>query len=122
MSKTFTLQAVSANHLLDGDVVYLRADGCWSRSIAEANLAESEPAAQALLDQAAQPDVVVGPYLIDVERTPDGPRPLHFRERFRIEGPSVPSDFRSLSRDCAPPRAADDAAQPVARKTSHVPL
>lgn len=101
MPREFKPQVVSANDLLEGDVVYLRDDGGWSRNIADASIADTSEAAHALLAKAAQPDVVVGPYLLEVEPTPSGPQPLHFRERFRLSGPSVPSDFRRAPTETA---------------------
>lgn len=94
MARTQQLHAISANDLMEGDVVYLRADLGWTRDIDEAVVAESKEASVRLLKDAAQPHRVVGAYLFEVERTPHGLAPIHFRERFRIAGPSVASDFR----------------------------
>ena len=49
MSAT-TKDIVSANDLMDGSVVYLTANGTWSRAIRDAALAESKTAADALLE------------------------------------------------------------------------
>lgn len=88
-----TLQALTANRLADGIVVFLSEGGQWLRSIERARLAEGEEAATALLaegERAAAEGLVVAPYLIEVERTQHGPRPRRYRERLRAEGPSVP--------------------------------
>lgn len=98
MSKTPTPQIVSANDLLDGDVVYLTNFGDWTRLIEEAAIALTSNAADALLAAADQPDKVVGPYLVPVDQSDDGPVPRHFRERFRVDGPSVRADFRDHAR------------------------
>ena len=95
MSKETPLQAVTANHLLDGDVVYLTAGLGWSRELADAAVADSQAEADRLLAAAAgQEAEVVGPYLIAVAYDADGPpEPLHYRERIRTRGPSNRPDL-----------------------------
>ena len=89
MSRAFTPKVVTANALLEGDVVYLTADDRWSREHREAELIEDEAHAQLrLLDAQAQRQVVVGAYLAEARPGPDGPEPVHFREAFRTRGPS----------------------------------
>jgi len=85
----FTPKVVTANALLEGDVIYLTADDRWSRALAEAEVIEDEAIAQLrLLDAQRQPGSVVGAYLADVIPGPQGPQPAHFREDFRRKGPS----------------------------------
>ena len=95
MSRENSLQAVTANHLLDGDVVYLTAGLGWSRELADTAIADTQEEADRLLAAAAgQEGEVVGPYLIDVARDADGrPEPLHYRERIRTRGPSNRPDL-----------------------------
>lgn len=89
MSRRFTPKVVTANHLLEGDAVWLTADDRWSRDITAAELIEDEAHAQLrLLMAESQPNVVVGAYLADARRGPRGPEPVHFREVFRTRGPS----------------------------------
>ncbi|MGB8812752.1 MAG: DUF2849 domain-containing protein [Paracoccaceae bacterium] len=89
MSLRFTPKVVTANALLEGDVVYLTADDTWTRQHQEAELIEDEAHAQMrLLHGAAQRNVVVGAYLADAKSGPNGPEPTHFREAFRTRGPS----------------------------------
>ena len=89
MSRAFTPKVVTANALIEGDVVYLTADDRWSPHLAEAELIEDEAHAQIrLLDAQRQPGAVVGAYLADVRPGPQGPEPVHFREAFRARGPS----------------------------------
>ncbi|ABV92896.1 conserved hypothetical protein [Dinoroseobacter shibae DFL 12 = DSM 16493] len=89
MSRPFTPKIVTANDLLDGDVIYLAADDTWTRHLAEAEVLEDEAHAQIrLIDAQQQPDRVVGAYLADVAPGPAGPAPTHFREAFRATGPS----------------------------------
>lgn len=89
MSRRFTPKVVTANTLLEGDVVYLTVDDRWSRIHAEAELIEDAAHAEVQLQHAQrQPDTVVGAYLADARPGPDGPEPVHFREAFRTRGPS----------------------------------
>ncbi|MEL7459881.1 MAG: DUF2849 domain-containing protein [Pseudomonadota bacterium] len=87
--RPFTPKVVTANHLLEGDVIWLTADDRWTRRIDEAELIEDEAHGQIrLLFAQSQPDTVVGAYLADAKPTPKGPGPVHFREAFRTRGPS----------------------------------
>lgn len=89
MSRRFTPKVVTANDLLDGDVVYMTADGRWSRQHREAELLDDEAHAEIrLIDASRQSQIVVGAYLADAKPGPHGPEPVHFREAFRASGPS----------------------------------
>jgi hypothetical protein len=90
MARQFKPQIVTANDLFEGDVIYLKADGEWSRYLHEAVVAKDAEAAKSLLDMASrQPHRVVGAYLATVRTDSDGtPQPDHFREAFRARGPS----------------------------------
>lgn len=89
MGRAFTPKVVTANALIEGDVVYLTADDRWTRDHAEAELLEDEAHAQLrLLKAGHQRDIVVGAYLADARRGARGPEPVHFREAFRTRGPS----------------------------------
>ncbi|MEM6577126.1 MAG: DUF2849 domain-containing protein [Pseudomonadota bacterium] len=89
MPKAFTPKVVTANALIEGDVVYQTADDRWTRDIAEAELLTEEDLAKLRLAQAeGQPEEVVGPYLADAAPSEDGPQHTHFREDFRRTGPS----------------------------------
>lgn len=85
-----------ANDLLDGDVVFRTLDG-WSRDPADARVV-TEPEAAAFLNAEAKAAMarneVVDAYLVDVEISANGiPVPRHFRERFKILGPSTRPDL-----------------------------
>jgi len=89
MPKPFTPKVVTANALLEGDVVYLAADDRWTRALHEAELLTDEAVAQdRLLFAQAQTETVVGVYLADARPGENGPEPTHFREEFRRSGPS----------------------------------
>lgn len=89
MARQFTPKVVTANALLEGDVVYLTADDRWTRRHHEAELIDDEAHAQLrLLKGESQKQTVVGVYLADAKAGPNGPEPIHFREAFRTRGPS----------------------------------
>jgi hypothetical protein len=89
MKRGFTPKVVTANHLLEGDTIWLTEDDRWTRDMREAELIEDEAHAQLrLLFGESQPGVAVGVYLADAEATSQGPAPVHFREAFRTRGPS----------------------------------
>ncbi len=90
MVRAFRPCILTANDLLDGDVVYLARDGAWTRRPAEARLFEDEDEANRSLAAAeAQEFAIVGPYLaaaVPGDRL--GPEPVHIREALRATGPS----------------------------------
>ena len=89
MPRAFTPKVVTANALLEGDVVYLTAEDRWTRHLAEAEILTDEADADLRLLQAqARAHEVVGAYLADMRPGDDGPAPTHFREAFRATGPS----------------------------------
>ena len=91
-----TLQVVTANRLDDGLAVFYGADQQWHASIDDSVLAETDENADQLLAEAsnaAQQLVVVGPYLIAVEKNEQGIVPTRYRELIRTQGPSVRPDL-----------------------------
>ncbi|NNE52531.1 MAG: DUF2849 domain-containing protein [Sulfitobacter sp.] len=88
MPKPFTPKIVTANALLEGDVIYQTLTG-WSRRIEEAEVLTDEAHADLrLIEASAQTREVIGAYLAEVELDGSRPRPAHFREAFRARGPS----------------------------------
>jgi hypothetical protein len=95
--KKTTLPAILiANHLLDGDVVFFTGHD-WSRDPRTAKVAEDEASAAELEREAAAAfarQEVVEACLVDVKRDASGlPVPNHFRERFKVKGPSNRPDL-----------------------------
>ena len=89
MARPFTPKVVTANALIEGEVVYLTADDRWSPCLEDAEMMTDEAHAQLrLLDGLARAGEVVGVYLADVRPGTTGPEPAHFREDFRRRGPS----------------------------------
>ena len=118
MPKPFTPKIVSANDLLAGDVVYLDGDDGWTRTVRDAAVANDAEAADRLLAiAAAQPGIVVGPYLADVTLGPDGrPAPSHLRERIRDRGPTIRPDLGRQAQGADRPAPSPQDGQ------THVPL
>ncbi len=84
-----TDRVVTANALIEGDVVYLGQGGRWVRRLEEARVfPEGAPAEAALTAAQARTGEVVGAYLIAVDVSTGTPAPTHFREAFRQRGPS----------------------------------
>ena len=82
-------QIITANALLEGDVVYFTAANTWTRDIQQAEVFSDEAIAQVrLIEAMAQANTIVGAYLMPVQHTKDGRAPTHFREEFRTKGPS----------------------------------
>ncbi len=88
MAKPFSPKVVTANALLEGDVIYQTATG-WTRDLAQAEvLTDEADADMRLIDASSQHASVVGVYLADVVLNDGIPHPTHFREDFRATGPS----------------------------------
>jgi len=89
-------QALTANRLADGIVVYLTVSNDWSESLQDADVAEGKEAGEALLTR-AQPsvdgNVVVEPYLFEVTQDENGVRAASVRETIRQAGPTVRLDL-----------------------------
>jgi hypothetical protein len=91
------IQAVTANRLTDGVVVYLTPQNTWSVSLQDAEVAEGKEAADALLARGQvffEPgNLVLDVYLFEVERTEAGIRAASVRETIRQAGPTVRADL-----------------------------
>lgn len=88
-------QAVTANRLTDGAVVWQTQNYGWSLHFADAAVHGVESLPQAL-DRAnvdAEARIVVEPYAIAVTRDQGVIRPKTMRERVRAKGPSVRPDL-----------------------------
>ena len=94
------MKILTGNDLADGRVTWWTGSG-WSCAIADAvDVGDGGDAIIATEDAARR---VNAAYVVDAELTPDGPRPLHIKDRVRAVGPTVRLDL-SL-------RPADAAAQ-----------
>ncbi|MDA1100904.1 MAG: DUF2849 domain-containing protein [Proteobacteria bacterium] len=95
MSTNLT-QAITANRLSDGFVVYLTAQDQWSERIEDCQSADDPRSAETLFARAqhhADSGQIVGPYLFKIVRDGGHPVPLSRREIIRTTGPSVGTDL-----------------------------
>jgi hypothetical protein len=86
------LKIVTANRLREGDVVYLAAEGAWSEWISDSAVAETPEQEGRLIEiaeRAVADQLVVGPYVMPIEREDGQIRPLGKREILRAKGPST---------------------------------
>ena len=84
------MKALTANRLIDGEVVFWKA-GQWVERFADAQLfgeADVEAAEAAEGHAKTQIKVVVEPYLIDLMESEGLWAPVSYRERIRALGPS----------------------------------
>ncbi|WP_116598719.1 DUF2849 domain-containing protein [Primorskyibacter marinus] len=89
MPRIYTPKVVTANALIEGDVIYLTANDSWTRDLSSAEILTDEAHAQLrLLEADSRQAEAVGAYLADVKPGKTGPEPTHFREDFRRTGPS----------------------------------
>ena len=82
---------VTANFTDDGAVAYRRADGTWSRSLADGGLIDSEATAKEHAASAAQREQreISDPYIIEVAVENGAYLPQSARERIRANGPTI---------------------------------
>ena len=95
-AKGARFQAVTANRLSDGEVVYLADDNRWVEEFAAAEIVDGADAAAALLARAMPADfelAVLEPYLFEVLEDGAGFKPASVRETIRAAGPTVRLDL-----------------------------
>ncbi len=99
------LQMLTANRLIDGDVVYWRAGG-WAEAFGAGDVFSTEAEAEAALAAAQKfvtNNVVVNPYLLDVRAQADGIVPVKEREIVRAAGPTVRRDLGKQAQSVTSP-------------------
>ena len=88
---------MSANALLDGDVVYYARGGIWSPNLSDAVVAMGDSEAAAL--EAARASAVTHASVVDPEIVPVATDaagrlvPSHYREKIRALGPTIRTDL-----------------------------
>jgi hypothetical protein len=91
---------LTANRLVDGDVVYWRA-GVWVEAFGDGEVFSATAEADAALEAArtsVAANVVVNPYLFELRMDADGVRPVKEREIVRAAGPTVRKDLGKQAR------------------------
>jgi len=90
MPPTPTHWIVTGNFTEDGAVAWRRADGSWSRRIAEAGLVDAATAKlQSTTAIANEQREICDPYGIEVHVDGDTIDPLTARQRIRATGPTI---------------------------------
>ena len=95
MAKPADPQMLTANRLVDGDVLYWKS-GQWVLSLKDADVfaaAKDADAALAAAQKSVADNVVVNPYLFDVKTDARGIHPVKEREIIRAAGPTVRHDL-----------------------------
>jgi hypothetical protein len=95
------MKALTANRLIDGEVVWLGRAGQWVETLDGARLLETPEAvgeAEAQGAEAVAQRLVVEPYLIDLRREDNEIVPVRFRERIRAKGPTTRPDLGKQAR------------------------
>lgn len=93
MTPNAGFKALTANRLVDGEVVFW-GQGRWVERFPDATLYEDAGEADAVLEAGrAQVNTVVDVYLIDVRLDGEQPVPVAFRERVRALGPTIHPDM-----------------------------
>jgi len=114
-----TLQALTANRLLDGEVVFW-SGAHWVEQFSDAELFDDpDPADAALATAKALSTLLIDPYLITV--TDDGAAPVSFRERIRALGPTDHGELGKQAEGGAA-IAAIKGAHGAARSTGRLSL
>ena len=89
MSNTQPNKVITANHLLNGNVVYLNSQFDWVNSLSDAKVFTDETSIEEVIINAnSQQHEVVGVYSINIDLLNETITPKHFREQFRNKGPS----------------------------------
>lgn len=120
--KVFERQALTANDLRHGHVVFYGTDGGWHsdmRHAAIADDAETTAALTAAGQAAERANLVVGSYLFAVTGEGAGLQPAHIREQMRTRGPSVRPDLGYQAGQAPQPRIKSVVS---ARATASRPL
>ncbi len=95
-NKRATTQTVTANRLIDGEVVYFTASGDWSERLGDACIANGKEACATLLasaEPAVAAQLVIDPYLFEVALEEGIIIPASVREKIRMAGPTIRLDL-----------------------------
>ena len=95
-NKRATTQAVTANRLIDGEVVYFTSTGDWSENLTDAVVADGKEACATLFahaEPAVAAQLVVEPYLFEIANEDGTLVPASVREKIRMAGPTIRLDL-----------------------------
>ena len=94
-------QVLTANRLIDGEVVYLDARDLWVERLAEAQILSNNAEGEAALVKGVQAETdrkVVHAYLFDITGQGEAAKPVKMREIIRAAGPTVRRDLGKQAR------------------------
>lgn len=95
------MHVITANRLIDGEVVWLATGGRWVETVEAADTFAAKPDLQAGLERAqtsVDARVIVDPYEIAVDQKNGRLVPVRFREQIRALGPTVRLDLGKQAR------------------------
>jgi Protein of unknown function (DUF2849) len=101
MAKVQDPQMLTANRLVDGDVLYWKG-GDWVLALKDGDVfaePQDADAALAAAQEYVSANVVVNPYLFEVRVKADGIHPVKEREIIRAAGPTVREDLGKQAGD-----------------------
>jgi len=104
MAKRPDIEVLTANNLVDGEVVFLTSENTWTKDIDQARKASSSEEADVLMsvgEKAEKACEVVGLYLVGVYELDGNLKADHIRERIRTLGPTVRQDLGKQSEGTA---------------------
>jgi hypothetical protein len=93
-------QVLTANRLIDGEVVYLAPDGAWVDRLSAAKVIATPAEGEAALakgHEAERTRFLVNPYLFDMAPGASA-KPVKMREIIRAAGPTVRRDLGKQAR------------------------
>ncbi|WP_221795866.1 DUF2849 domain-containing protein [Aquisediminimonas sediminicola] len=84
------MKILTGNDLKTGDVIWWTGKS-WSRHIGEA--VDAGDNGEAVLAEESAAQRVNAAYIVDAAASPNGPLPLHIKDRVRAAGPTVRADL-----------------------------
>lgn len=94
--KPYVPQVLTANLVVDGEVVYWREDGSWTLELKNAfvcEAADAEAKGLSSADKAVAEQKIMDPYLFAVSLDDGEISPSSVREKIRAKGPTVRLDL-----------------------------
>ena len=113
MAKAQLPQALTANRLATGNVVYWH-DGGWTENFTEAQIFATADLAKGALDAAQRfvaKRIIVNPYFFPVRADGQDAHPIEEREIIRAAGPSVRRDLGKQSNHLPVGRSANEVSR-----------
>lgn len=91
-----TMKILTANRLLDGEVVWLGSKNTWVSDVNFASILESDEELEMALsfaEIAVSDRQIIEPYAVDVENTNGNIEPKSVKEKIRTKGPTTRLDL-----------------------------